>query len=383
MQLLKNAWVHDGLGNTQKADILLDDGRIVQVAPTIEGEGEDLTGKHITPGLIQTISNWGVNGSMTEIRPSSSDNDEHSNPITPELDGFYAFNGRAVTAQQLGAFGLTSFGVAPTDNNLFGGTIAAFVADGVNPYKMCLNRNIALIASVDKHVKNTYGKNKKAPMTSMWIFTNLAEQLRKADAYKEEADKPRDEKLAAIKRAVEGEMPLFVCCGSGLAAERVREIVAAYPKVKLALVNGFGLTGDEDWIVEQNVPVIVRTAANPKDEEAMTLDLKGIARLMEKGATVALSGSYANAFGAREDLLWNAAEMMRVLHDGDKVLPMITSIPARLLGLENVTGSIQPGLRADLVIWSDDPMKSWQAKVVRTLMGGEVIYKEGDALKCM
>ena len=58
----------------------------------------DARGMDILPGFIQAVSNWGVNGSMTEIRPSANDNDETSAPIMPELDAFYAFNGRAATA---------------------------------------------------------------------------------------------------------------------------------------------------------------------------------------------------------------------------------------------------------------------------------------------
>ena len=115
----------------------------------------------------------------------------------------------------------------------------------------------------------------------------------------------------------------------------------------------------------------------------MTLNLAAIAKLAEQGVPVALSGTYTNSLGAREDMLWNGSEMMRVLHDGGKVLPMLTSTPAKLLGLEDVTGSLREGLRADIVIWSADPLKTWQARIVRTYQGGEIIYKEGDEMKCM
>lgn len=385
--LIKNGRLHDGFGAVTEQDLRIQDGKIAQIGAGLTAqEGEevfDASGMEVLPGFVQALSIWGVNGSMQEIRPSSNDNDEKSNPITPELDGFYAFNGRAATAQQLGAFGLTSCGVAPADNNLFGGTIAAFAVDGVNPYKMCLKRDIGMMASVTEALKMTYGKRQVAPMTRMWIFTNFADQLRKASEYKEEADKPKDDKLAALKRVVDGELPLFVSCDSGTAVERVREIVEAYPALKLVLVNGFGLTGEERWIVEKKIPVIVRTAPYPLDEYAMTLDLTAIAKLAEQGVPVAMSGTYTNSLGAREDMLWNGSEMMKVLHDGEKVLPMLTSTPAKLLGLEDVTGSLREGLRADIVIWSADPLKTWQAHIVRTYQGGEIIYKEGDEMKCM
>lgn len=67
--LLKNAFVHDGLGHVAKQDVLVEDGEIKQVADSLPGEGEDLSGCHLLPGFIDALSYWGINGSMTEIRP--------------------------------------------------------------------------------------------------------------------------------------------------------------------------------------------------------------------------------------------------------------------------------------------------------------------------
>lgn len=385
--LIQNGRIHDGLGSVTTADLRLSQGLIQEIGQSLTpADGEEVfnaAGMEILPGFVQAISNWGVNGGIQEIRPSSNDNDEKSSPITPELDGFYAFNGRAATAQQLGAFGLTACGVAPTDNNLFGGTIAAFTIEGLNPYKMCLKRDIGMMSSVHPNLKKTYGTRPAAPQTRMWIFANFADQLRKAADYKKEDDKPADEKLIALKRVTEGELPLFISCDSLVAIQRVQEILSDFPKVKPVLVNGYGLTGREAWILENRIPVIVRTPTSPMDTEALELDLGAVARLMQAGVPVALSGSCGNSLNAREDLLWNSAEMMKVLHDSEAVLKMVTSIPAAILGIDQLTGSLRPGLRADLVIWNGNPMQTYQAHIVRTYLGGQVIYQEGDEMKCM
>ena len=158
--------------------------------------------------------------------------------------------------------------------------------DGVNPYKLCLRRDIGMMASVTPNLKQIYGKNKVAPMTRMWIYTQLKDQLKKAGDYKEEPDKPKDAKLAALKRVIDGELPLFVSADSALAAQHVWEIVRAYPALKLILVNGFGLTGHESWIIENKIPVIFRTAAAVLDKAADVEEALALFRQYDMHASV-------------------------------------------------------------------------------------------------
>lgn len=387
--LIANGTVHDGKGNAYLANVRITNGTITEVAPELAAHvGEevfDATGMEVMPGFVQALGHWGVNGSMTEIRPSSQDNDELSEPITPELEAFYAFNGRAASIQQLGAWGLTAQGVAPTDNNLFGGTISVVGLSGVNPYDLLIKRNVAMAASVMGTMRDAYGKRGVAPQTRMWIFTHFDEQLRLAAAYEPKPEEKPNDKLAALKPVVEGEMPLVVSCDGPVAVAHVRDILEKYPKVKLVIANGSGLSGNEDWMLERDVALIVRVPSSPLEEAGSpaTFSWKPIAKLMDKGVTVALSGEYSNSLGAREDLIWNAAELMKVLHDEERVLTTITAAPAKILGVEDVIGTIEPGKRADICVWSANPLKTYDAHAVRTFQAGEVVYAEGDEKTCM
>lgn len=387
--LIANGTVHDGKGNVYLANVRITNGTITEVAPELAAhEGEevfDATGMEVMPGFVQALGHWGVNGSMTEIRPSSQDNDELSEPITPELEAFYAFNGRAASIQQLGAWGLTAQGVAPTDNNLFGGTISVVGLSGVNPYDLLIKRNVAMAASVMGTMRDAYGKRGVAPQTRMWIFTHFDEQLRQAAAYEPKPEEKPNDKLAALKPVVEGEIPLVVSCDGPVAVAHVRDILEKYPKVKLVIANGSGLSGNEDWMLERDVSLIVRVPSSPLEEAGSpaTFSWKPIAKLMDKGVTVALSGEYSNSLGAREDLIWNAAELMKVLHDEERVLTTITAAPAKILGVEDVIGTIESGKRADICVWSANPLKTYDAHAVRTFQAGEVVYAEGDEKTCM
>jgi len=382
--IIQNGCIHYGDGSVSVADIRVTDGRIAEIRKDMEIKGEetvDAHGAEVLPGFIQTLSNWGINGSWTEIRPSSQDNDEISNPITPELDVRYAFNGRAATTQQLGAFGVTVIGVGPTDNNLFGGQMAVFEVDGVNPLKMCIRSGIGMKASVTEDPKKAYGKRETAPMTKMWLFENLEQQMRKASLYKEDSAAGPDAKMAALRKVLDHKMPLFISCDDAQAIRHVLEILKPYD-LSIVICNGYGLHAEDSWMLEGKTSLAVRCASYSADETAMDLDLKGIAALADQGLTVALSG-VSGTLNIREDVLWLGIDMMKAIHDEKKVLEMMTLNPARLLGVDDITGSIEVGKRADLVLWSADPLKTYQAEVLRTFMGGRTIYQKGDELRCM
>ena len=383
--IIKNGHIHDGKGQVFSSPIQIQDGIFkaihADLSPTADEVVIDAQGLEIFPAFIPTVSGWGINGSATEIRPSSDDNDELSDPITPHLDVLYAYNGRAASIQQLGAFGLAVAGVAPTDNNLFGGTMAVFEVDGVNPFDMCVKSPVGMKASVSNHLKIAYGKRNIAPMTKMWIFQQLGEQFRAAKEYKYEEGKERNVKAEALQKVLRKELPLFLSCDSEQDALHAYQILKEYD-IDLVLCNGYGLTKDSTWLIDNDIPLVVRSESMTMQKEDTHVDLEAIASLYEKGLKVALSGTEDN-WQSRDALLWQAINMMKILRDENKVLPMITSTPAQLLSIDQLTGSIEEGKRADFVLWSKNPLESYQAEIITTFMNGQVIYKKGDEMRCM
>ena len=57
---------------------------------------------------------------------------------------------------------------------------------------------------------------------------------------------------------------------------------------------------------------------------------------------------------------------------------MMTSTPAKMLGVEKETGKLQERLLADLSVWSEHPVAKYSARCLCTFVGGEIAYKEGN-----
>ena len=384
MILLKNGCVHNGRGQVSTTDLLIDGGKIVKIGEHLEAACADVidaAGMHVFPGFIDPLSDWGILGPGREIRGNANDNDERSDVFTPQLDVKYAFNGRGITRQQIYAFGITAVGVAPSNNNVFGGQMAAFEVHGVNPMKMLIREKVGMKASVTEAVKEAYGSRNLAPMTKMGIFAMLKEKLAAAKDYHPEEDKvERDEKLATLKPVVDKQMPLFVSCNTPAEIRSVLRAVADYD-LDLVFCGGFGVDGSLQELAEKRCGLIVANPANGFNKYTRNTDYAGIAQLAKQGATVAFSAA-DNGFGGREDLLWSALEMQKAIHDSETVLTMLTYNAAKLLGIEQLTGSLEEGKRADLVLWSANPITSYKGAVEMTIANGEILYRKGDVMKC-
>lgn len=379
--VIRNGMVHDGLGKAEKKDVLVQNGKIAAIGTGFSGdEVIEAEGKHVLPGFIDPLSHWGVNGNGTEIRSMGDDNDEVSAPIYPELNAVYAVNGRAMSLQQLFAFGITTVGVSPSNKTLFGGTVCAFETNGVNPYRMVVKENAAMKASVSKSVKTTF-KDKGGPQTDMRIFAMLAEQLLLASEYDPNAENTkRDEKMLALKRLLNHELPLIVTVDTATDMHHIEKITAPY-SLDVIYVNTNDVHPDDQFLVEKNRALIVPWSECDADPSTYGTDYQAISDMADKGLIVALATG-ADGWEGREDLLWNAADMMKAAKNPEKVLKMMTSNPAKILGIADRKGSIAVGLDADLVIWSADPLETFQAEVEETLIRGTTVFRKGDAMRC-
>jgi imidazolonepropionase-like amidohydrolase len=76
--------------------------------------------------------------------------------------------------------------------------------------------------------------------------------------------------------------------------------------------------------------------------------------------------AYQAALAVKEGLAWTTAVRALTIH------------PARIAGIDDRLGSLEPGKDADLVIWSGDPLDVL-SRVERAFIGGAEIYTAGGS----
>ena len=109
-------------------------------------------------------------------------------------------------------------------------------------------------------------------------------------------------------------------------------------------------------IAAAGVPVIIDPLSNrPQTFQTLGASLENAAKLDAAGVTVVLQGS-GGAHRIRE-LRYNAGNAVAYGMPYQAALAAMTINPAKVFGVADKVGSLEPGKDADVVIWTADPFE--------------------------
>lgn len=370
MYLIKNGTVHIGDGTVREcSDILIEGSKIVEVGVGIKRQDVkvvDASNMHVFPGFIDPHSSIGALGIPTMYM----DNKEATSPITPEMNVRYSIDPDEVNNQEFYKSGITSIGIAPDNSNIVGGQITVFKTAPMKMNKRIVKDKAALKCSVAKEVKEEYGGKKQLPMTHMGIFYLLKETLRKAKCNKQE--KLNESEKIILSAFDTGELPVFcAACTKGEITGLLH--VLEDKKVSLNIVDAFGFSDCIEEIKQASSNIILGNINNMSQLAKHNMNLSKLKELIQNGNLIAFSNTNGGRSEGREVFLWNGIEVYRGEIEAEEVVKMMCINPAKMLGVDDRIGSIEVGKDADISIFTDHPIRSYRAKVVKSIVNGEVI----------
>ena len=175
--------------------------------------------------------------------------------------------------------------------------------------------------------------------------------------------------LQALVPVLEGKRLLVV------RAHRASDIDAAVDlaqkfDLRIAITGGTEAWMVADRLAEARIPVILDPTDNlPASFESLGATMENAARLAAAEVTVAFKTDETHTASNSRHLAGNA-----VAHGlpYEEALAAVTLNPARIYGLGDEVGSIEPGKAADVVVWDGDPLEvtTYADQVV---IGGRVI----------
>ena len=376
MLLIKGGNVHLKTGQVTVCDVLVKDSRIEKIGKDIgvpeNCEVMDASGMEVFPGFIIPLTSVGLLDFTTRLR----DNNEKSEPLTPQLNVKDSLDRREVYLQQYHYTGITAFGASPGSSNVISGQVGVYNTVGKTMKDMCIKEFAALKGNFVTDVKNSHGKEGKAPMTRMGIAAMMRGAFEETRRYMEKpaADREYDSKKEALAKALNKEVKMIINAQRSAEVAAVMEIAREYG-LALVINEAYQAHTLKDEILQAGYPIILGQLHGSSFADTLDVDYSILADMNKKGLPVCCSTSGDSRPAGRETLLWSAIKMYQKGVDPEDVINMMTINPAKTLGVDHIIGSIEEGKQADIAVYKGHPVKTYAAHVEFVVVAGNVVYK--------
>lgn len=390
--LIRGATVLDGNGaELENADVLMRDGRIAAVGQNLEAPAGvtvlDGRGKFVTPGIIDVHSHLGVYPSPGI--DATSDGNEATSPNTAEVWAEHSVWPQDPGFSRAVAGGITTLHILPGSANLFGGrgvTLRPVLGARTVQEMKFPGAPQSLKMACGENPARVYGSRNTSPSTGMGnvagyreAFARAAEYNRRVQHYREtgEGDPPdRDLELETLAGVLNGEILLQWHC------YRADEMANA---IEVSHEFGFRIAAFHHAVEAYKIPDLLQRenicAAMWADwwgfkieaydgirENIPFVDAGGACAIVHSDSEVGVQRLNQEAAKAMSDGRRAGLTITR-----GQVWTWLSRNPARALHIDQETGTLTPGLRADVVVWSADPLSSY-AVAERVYMDGALIY---------
>ena len=395
--VIRNATILTAAGPIiERGSILLQGGKVAALGASVNAPADavviDASGKWVTPGIIDTHSHMGVYAAPGI--ESLQDGNEMTSPNTAEVSAEHSIWPQDPQFDLALAGGITAMQILPGSANLFGGrgvtlkNVPSRTAEGMKfpgaPY--------GLKMACGENPKRVYGSRNSSPQTRMGNVAGYRRAWQAASEYREslrrwkaagsdpEKRPARNLQLETLAGVLDGEILVHNHCYRadematminiarefGYKIASFHHAVEAYKVRDLLAANNICASMWADWWgfkleafdgIRENIALVdqAKGCAIVHSDDA-----SGIQRLNQEAGKAMRAGWEAGIKIERAD-----------------AVKWLTINPARALGIDKVTGSLEAGTNADLVVWSGDPFSVY-SRADRVFIDGALMYDRTD-----
>lgn len=370
--------IGDGSAPIERATVIVRGGRVVSagtgVAVPTDMTAVDGRGMWVTPGLFASITHLGL--SDVDAVGESSDISANGSPFSAALDVSPAINPLSQDIAISRAGGVTRASVTPdAGSGIFAGQ-GAMIDLGVGRTPVTSPRAFQLVELGEQGAALAGGSRTSA-------HAMLRNALVEAISFADDPDRETDVMLtrfdaAALVPVVSGQQKLYVRVHRAADILATLELTEIFPDLDLVLVGATEGWMVADAIAAAGVPVIAAALNDlPASFEKLAATQSNIGRMVDAGVTVAIGG-YESSGDHPRSLPQMAGNLVAVSRmpgaaglEWGEALAAITSVPARIAGLEDGAGTLATGAPGDVVLWDGDPLELSSAPVRVFIRGVE------------
>ncbi|UCC39681.1 MAG: amidohydrolase family protein [Candidatus Aminicenantes bacterium] len=362
-------------GIIENGVILIRDKKIEAVGTEMEvswnADIVDFSQKIIVPGLVEAHAVRGY------------DIANETNPLTPFVTVFDSIDTSHDAFKTALRDGVTTLCVMPGNRTILGGIGIIVKPVGLVVEDMVLVPDAGMKVSVAG----------TGSQTRMGVMAQLRRYFNEAIEYMEnkelEASKKNEEKMVStpgsfrspeyvkyesVADLLRGRYRAFVYCESPSDVIRAQKLAERFD-FQSVYVLGPECYRAADFIQENKLRVVLDPEIVYFEKDPMTEKIKKVetAKVFhEKGVAFALQSDPAKVH--TRSLFYQAMRAMSSGLNDTEVLESVTLIPAQILGMESLVGSIDKGKLANFVVLDDEPFRL-STKVEFVYIEGKLVYE--------
>ena len=332
-------------------------------------------GNPVLPGIIEAHCHMGI----TEEKKGMEGDDcnESVEPITPYLRAIDAINPMDAAFDDALRAGITSAMVGPGSSNVVGGQFAFIKTHGRCIDGMIVKAPAAMKVAFGENPKVNFSGQNISPATRMAIAAMLREELFKAQEYqrkrKENPEQEKDFRYECWLPVLEGRIPLKAH------VHRADDILTA---IRIAKEFHLSMTLDHcseghliaEEIKESGFPAIVGPDMASRNKiEVQNMAFKTVGILNKEGICTAITTDHPVSM--IQFLPICAGLAVKSGLPQQEGLRSITINAARICGVSDRVGSLEPGKDGDVVIFDGNPLEVFTSALC-TIIEGKVVYQD-------
>jgi imidazolonepropionase-like amidohydrolase len=416
--LLRHATVMTATGKRfSPGFLLMENGSIAAVG---EGDGPppkegtvivDANGRFVTPGIIDPHSHMGVY--PVPDTEGHDDGNEMTDPVTAGIRAEHSFWPQDPALERAVAGGVTTIGVLPGSGNLIGGrgiVMHLVPQRGARAMRFPGAPEILKMAC-GENPKRVYREMKRSPTTRMGNLRAVRETFLKAQKYARDwddwtrkqrdpkpppAEAPKEAEKDANKKSEKGEekppdrdlaletlalvmrgdilvewhcyqaddmlAALLIADEFGFKVRAFHHALEAYKIRDVLAARGVAAVTWDDWWgfkmeaydgIPENLALVTEAGARAVVHSDSPIAIQ----LLNQSAGKSLAAGRAAG----------------VKLEDDDALKWLTANPAWALGIDDQVGTLEPGKRADVVVWSEDPFSVY-ARAELVYIDGQTVF---------
>jgi imidazolonepropionase-like amidohydrolase len=375
-------------GPIEDGTVLFDAGKIVAVGAAADVDVPDdativdASGSWVLPGFVEAHGHLGVHEEAEHW--VGEDSNERTDPNGARLRALDAINPDDEGFRDALAGGVTTAVIKPGSANPIGGQTVAVKTWGRTVDEMVIRTDVSVKSALGENPKRVYSEQKKLPSTRLGVaavirdaFTAAQDyKLRKAHALGKEEPFQRDPTLEALVRVLDGEL---LWSQHTHRADDIATAIRLSEEFGYRLVINHGTEGHllADLLVEKNLPVIIGPLFTTRVKvELRRRSLRNPGILARAGVKIAITTDHPVV--PIHFLVHQATLAVKEGLDPETALRSITINPAEIMRLDDRVGALKPGLDADVVIWSGDPLDV-MSRATRVFVSGRPVYHFDEA----